>query len=191
MLDPAHPHAARVLSEDDSLPPEDRLTASRLRSELEHLYRNGAAPLADRLARSGDSDSLDLVHEAFARLLGLSCAKLATIARPAGYVARIAKNLESDRGRARSLHGAWRTDQAAGIDDEHDQVVYLETRDTLRRLEAAVSKLKPLTREVFLARRVDGLSYTEISAMTGLSAKAIEKHMGKAIAKLGRLMDRG
>ena len=190
MLDPRASQAARAISEEDPLPPEDWLTLDRVRSELEHLYKTGAEGLAERLERSGTSDGLDLVHEAFARLLGLSRARFAGIVRPSAYVARISKNLENDQGRVCNLHRAWTDDRATSFEALHDQVVYLETRDTLRRLEAGVMKLKPLTREIFLARRVDGLSYSEITNITGLSAKAIEKHMSKAIAKLSRFMDR-
>lgn len=66
----------------------------------------------------------------------------------------------------------------------------LESRDTLRRLEFAISKLKPKTRAIFLAHRLDGLSYNEIAELTGLSVKGIEKQMSKAIAKIDRLLDR-
>ena len=48
----------------------------------------------------------------------------------------------------------------------------LELRDTLRRLEHAVSKLKPRTREIFLAHRIHGFTYAEIAERTGLSIRA-------------------
>jgi len=67
----------------------------------------------------------------------------------------------------------------------------MEQRDTLRRIERAVEKLKPRTREIFLAHRVDGLSYAEIAERTGLSIKGVEKQMSKAIAKIDRMLDRG
>jgi RNA polymerase sigma-70 factor (ECF subfamily) len=72
-----------------------------------------------------------------------------------------------------------------------DQVAVLESRDTLRSLEMAMSKLKPRTREIFVAHRLDGLSYAEIASRTGLSIKGVEKQMSKAIAKIDRLLDRG
>lgn len=61
--------------------------------------------------------------------------------------------------------------------------------DTLRRLERAVANLPLLQRKVFLARRVDGLSYAEISYLTGLSERYIERQMAKAIHKLAKQMD--
>jgi RNA polymerase sigma-70 factor (ECF subfamily) len=181
---------ARKLGEEEPLPPDDRLAGEQWRAELEMLYRASAAPLVDQLSRSGSKDGLDIVHEAFARLLGLSRAKTLSITQPHAYVARISRNLQSDLGRFQNVRRAWCDEVTATGEQHHDPVVHLETRDTLRRLEAAIAKLKPLTRDIFLARRVDGLSYSEIAELTGLSAKGIEKHMAKAIAKLSRLMNR-
>ena len=61
----------------------------------------------------------------------------------------------------------------------------------MRRLEQAIGKLKSKTREIFLAQRIEGLSYAEIAARTGLSVKGVEKQMSKAIAKIDRILDRG
>ncbi len=69
-----------------------------------------------------------------------------------------------------------------------DQVAALEARDTLRHLEQALLCLKPQTREIFLAHRIDGYSYVEISARTGLSVKGVEKHMSRAIAHVDRVL---
>jgi RNA polymerase sigma-70 factor (ECF subfamily) len=44
-----------------------------------------------------------------------------------------------------------------------DPTAALEARDHLARIEAAVSRLKPLTREIFLACRVHGYSHAEIA----------------------------
>jgi RNA polymerase sigma-70 factor (ECF subfamily) len=59
---------------------------------------------------------------------------------------------------------------------QFDQVSALESRDMLRRLEDAVGKLKPKTREIFLARRIHELTYAEIAMRTGLGVKRVEKH---------------
>lgn len=60
----------------------------------------------------------------------------------------------------------------------------------LRHVEAAMLKLRPKTREIFMAHRIDGLSYAEIAELTGLSIKGVEKQMSKAIAQIDRLLDR-
>jgi RNA polymerase sigma factor (sigma-70 family) len=75
--------------------------------------------------------------------------------------------------------------QLVGIDQQR----LLESRDMLARVEAAVMRLRPRTREIFLAHRVEGLSYGEIAQRTGLSAKGVEKQMSKAIAAIDRLIE--
>ena len=61
--------------------------------------------------------------------------------------------------------------------------------ERLERLEQAVGRLPLMTREIFLARRVDGLSYAEIAELTGLSERQVERQMARAIARLVRLVD--
>lgn len=182
--------AAQALTDSDTASGTFQPTAEDLRTELEQLYRDKAAGIADQLVRRGAKDGMDLVHEAFARLLGFGRQRLASIERPVPYVARVSRNLLTDHKRTEHVHHGWIEELTQSPAANHDPVVYLEARDTLRRLEAAVTKLRPVTRQVFLARRVEGLSYDEISALTGLSHKAIEKQMAKAIAKLSRLIDR-
>lgn len=160
--------------------------------DLEQLYRGGAAPLVDQLSRDagGRDNARDIVHEAFARYLSRGLAVRQDVMRPDAYLARISRNLLADRSRSSAVQREWFEDRIASAIDHHDGVVFLESRDRLRRFEAAIMKLKPKTRQVFLARRIDGLSYAEIADLTGLSIKGVEKQMSKAIAKLGRLLDR-
>lgn len=67
-----------------------------------------------------------------------------------------------------------------------DPVTMLEARDRLARVEQAVQRLKPMTRQIFLACRLDGYSYAEIAERTGLSVRGVEKQMRIAIRQLGR-----
>lgn len=61
--------------------------------------------------------------------------------------------------------------------------------ELLRRLEEAVASLPRRQREVFLAYRVDGLSYADIASRTGLSVRQVERQMARAITKLSRQME--
>jgi len=56
-------------------------------------------------------------------------------------------------------------------------------------MERAMLSLPRTTREVFLAHRLDGSSYTEIARATGLSIRQVERHMAKALLRLSRFMD--
>lgn len=64
----------------------------------------------------------------------------------------------------------------------------LEARDELRRVEQAVRAMRPRTRAIFLAHRVDGMSYAEIARECGIGIKGVEKQMSRAIAILAREM---
>lgn len=160
---------------------------------LESLFRTEAPRLLRYLARrtGGREEAQDLVQDVFARLLRLSRSQLDELERPESYLRIITRNLLRDRARQAKrkpphLH-------LVGYEETlptHDQQRHLESRDTLNRVEAAILRLKPRTRDIFVAHRVHGLSYAEIAERTGLSEKGVEKQMAKAIAQIGRSMSR-
>jgi len=51
-------------------------------------------------------------------------------------------------------------------------------------VRAAVLRLPPRCREVYLLNRIEDMSYTEIARHCGISVKAVEKHIGKALSLL-------
>lgn len=160
---------------------------------LDTLYRNEAPRLLRFLSRRTASrdDARDLVNEIFCRMARLGAAGSLRLDRPQAYLCRIATNLLRDRAKQASRHmGASHVvadeGRLAGIDQQR----LLESRDMLTRVEAAMLKLRPKTREIFMAHRIDGLSYAEIAERTGLSVKGVEKQMSKAIAQIDRLLDR-
>lgn len=61
--------------------------------------------------------------------------------------------------------------------------------ELLRRLEEAIASMPRVQREIFLAHRLDDLSYAEIAQRTGLSVKQVERQMARAIYKLCKQMD--
>ena len=61
--------------------------------------------------------------------------------------------------------------------------------DLLRRLEEAMLNIPKLQREIFMAHRVDNMSYDEIAERTGLTVPQVERHMAKAIYKLSKQLD--
>jgi len=60
----------------------------------------------------------------------------------------------------------------------------LEMRDFDKRLQDSLSELDEKNRTVFLMNRIDDLTYTQIAQNLGLSVKAVEKRMRKALAFL-------
>ena len=103
----------------------------------------------------------------------------------------MAANLVKDRSReaarrTRSLHLVAEDHELAG----NDQVRLVESRDMLNRIEAAMMGLRPRTREIFMAHRIDGLTYVEIAGRMGLSVKGVEKQMSKALQQIDRKLSR-
>lgn len=158
---------------------------------LERLYRAEANSLARGVARRGrDADEAgDVVHDAFVRLARLGNATM--LDRPQAYLRRVVGNLLRDRRRADA-----RCDAALhiSVDDvdlpSPDLQAQLEARDMLRRIEAAMERLPAKTRAIFMAHRVEGLSYAEIAVRWGMTVKGVEKQMSKALIRLDRLMAR-
>ena len=68
---------------------------------------------------------------------------------------------------------------------------YLMEEDEFRsKLEAAIGALPEKNREVFLMNRIDKLTYKEIADRLGLSVKAVEKRMHRALQELRNLSPR-
>jgi RNA polymerase sigma-70 factor (ECF subfamily) len=202
-----HPVAARwtqavSFSSPDSaepLPPPAPTVSTRSLESAEAglrvhaLYQEHSSSLIRQLTRGTGCRELarDLVQETFVGLLKMAPASLARIEQPEAYLRRVSTNLLRKWSKTEALGEAAKPGLELLADPLVDQVAVLESRDTLRSLEMAMSKLKPRTREIFVAHRLDGLSYAEIASRTGLSIKGVEKQMSKAIAKIDRLLDRG
>lgn len=175
------------LAEADPLPPDDHLLHAGP-SQLEQLYRNHRPSLLRFLERRGPAgQAADIVQRLFARLAARGAGSQPAIDQPDAYLRQAARNLVRDDARSaerQSAHLHLCLDEVSLA--APDPVVVLEARDMLKRLEAVVARLDPRTREIFLAHRIDGYSYGEIAFRTGLSVKTVEKHMSRAIARIGR-----
>jgi RNA polymerase sigma-70 factor (ECF subfamily) len=158
--------------------------------DIDQLYRDERSSLVRFFARnrSAAHEAEDLTQEVFLRIARLDDGA-ALITRPASYLRQIGRNLLTDRARsAEQRHMAPDAQLKHAISDI-DELGRLEARDSLRRLEAAMLRLKPRSRDIFLARRLDGMTYVEIAEQTGLSVKRVEKIMSKTIGQLTRLME--
>ena len=180
-----------ALDAGDPLPPEDHRSAL-VNANVAELYRAHGSVLSGFLRRQiGRDRAADLLHHVFSRFLGLSPEQRSAIHSPEAYLKTAARNIMRDerkmaRRRAADSH----------VSDEDVtlvapcQIAALEARDMLNRIEQSIQKLKPLTRQIFLAHRLDGYSYAEIAQRTGLSVKGVEKHMSRAIAHIDRTLAR-
>lgn len=160
---------------------------------VEQLYRAEADRLEGYASRRlrDPYDARDVVHDFFATLLRVGRERFRRVDEPPAYARRAVGKLSINSNvadRARKARGtAWADMSCQESSDPHAQ---LEARDTLRRLEEAMAQLPERSRLIFLAIRLEGLSYAEVAQRTGLSVKRVEKVMSKAIARIDRLLDR-
>ena len=183
---------AGAFLEGDPLQTDDQLVRKDQETLLAELYRSESPKLVrilSRRTRSSD-DAEDIVQDVFLRFARLP-KTWPPLDRPQAYLRRIATNLLKDKAKSDFRHSA----ALHVVSDEEvlpglDQHRLLESRDMLRRLDAAMMRLRPKTREIFMAHRLDGMTYAEIAERTGLSVKGVEKQMSKALAQLDRLLNR-
>lgn len=170
------------LSKGDPLPPSD-WTGFGNRAAMEALYAAHHPELARYLRRRAPKqDVSDLVQECFRRLAAKSGDAFALIEKPGAYLVRTARNLLTDRARTddarlQQHHHSFEDADVAGPDPH----AALEARETLRRVERAISRLKPQTGSIFVMHRFDGLSYEEIASAKGITVKGVEWHIAQAM----------
>jgi RNA polymerase sigma factor (sigma-70 family) len=179
--------------EGEPLPAEDRLVSDDEDAYLDDLYRSESSKLVRILSRRAGSsdDAQDLVQDVFFRFVRMRGRWPSSLERPQAYLRRIATNILKDRAKAdfrhsASLHVVADEEALPGLDQHR----LLESRDMLRRLEAAMMRLRPKTREIFMAHRIDGMTYAEIAERTGLTVKGVETQMSRALAQLDRMLNR-
>lgn len=60
----------------------------------------------------------------------------------------------------------------------------LTDAEIIERLEAGLERMPKLRREIFLAIRLDELSYAEIAERTGLTVEQVERHFAQSMLAL-------
>jgi len=150
---------------------------------FERFVRESAPRLARFLARLrvGENDVQDVAQESVARLLRYRDSE-----PPEAWAAllyRIAINVARDRARhERHAPSSSIDTDAIAADDSPEQ--HASDHEALARVRDAILRLPSRCRAVYLMHRMDGLSYPEIARRCGISTKAVEKHMSRALRDL-------
>lgn len=146
-------------------------------------YHPSLCASAYRIVQDRDA-ARDVVQEVFIRLWHGRAALQITHSLKA-YLHRSAVN-----GALHHLEKTQRMErvplQSAGelADEDGGGGAGLEARDLQAALAAAVDALPPVCRTVFMLSRHDELSNAEIADCLGVSVKAVEKHLTKALGRL-------
>ncbi len=101
------------------------------------------------------------------------------------YLYRLALNLTSDQMRSRKRGAALfdaSVDDARMIDTAPTTETLIIHRQRLDMLAAAIDELPPRCREVFILRRVEGLTPAEVADRLGIAPNTVAKHVRYAIS---------
>ena len=135
-----------------------------------------------------DQDADDLVQEAWVRLACYS--REQHVAQPEAFLMRAALNLSIDVHRARATRGEEvLLEDVVLIDTSPSAEEVLLARERFDRLGVCLGRLNELTRVIFLAHRIDGMSYQQVARAHGLSVSSVEKHIAKATLQLTAWME--
>lgn len=133
-------------------------------------------------------DADDLVQEAWVRLACYERDQV--VVQPEAFLMRTALNLSIDAHRARTTRGEEvLLEHVVLVDTSPGVEAMVLARERVARLSHCVGRLSDRTREIFLAHRVDGLSYGEIASRHQLSISTVEKHIAKATLQITGWME--
>jgi RNA polymerase sigma factor (sigma-70 family) len=152
---------------------------------LKQIFRHGAA-LHRYLRRftSGAEDIEDLVQETYVRIYAIEDRD--AVDSPRALLFRIAHNLAIERSRRQVARATDSVGDFDALNVDTSEAPPDEQIDARRRFEsfcAAVDRLPPLCRRVFVLRKVYKLSHTEIAEVLGVSHSTIEKHVAKGLIR--------
>lgn len=148
------------------------------RDELQSLYRF-------IYYKCGQSDMAeDLTQEAFVKLWE-NCSKVEQ-EKVKAFLFTVARNLFINIVNRKKVALRFQKEQIESSGPDTPAFL-LEQQEFQVRLEKAINELTEEQREVFLMNRIDGLKYREIAELLGISQKAVEKRMHKALIRLREL----
>ena len=155
---------------------------------FEGLFRKLSKSIRDFLYyQSGDlARSEDLVQDIFFTLWE-KC-KDVPLSKAKSYLFTLARNRFLNEAEKQKVRLKYR-DQSRSGKDVKDPDYMLRMKEHEERLNAALNQLSEGQREVFLLNRINKMTYAEIAESLGVSQKAIEKRMSKALQKLKEVLN--
>lgn len=121
-------------------------------------------------------------------------ASITDIRNPKAYVYQIAFSLALiglRRARALSIQAVEDIERCAGADVGPSPEQIVADREELRRMAKAIASLPLACREVFVLRKIDGLSQREVAGRLGITEGTVEKQVHKGLNRLKNLLGRG
>jgi RNA polymerase sigma factor (sigma-70 family) len=110
-------------------------------------------------------------------------AQYAELDNPLAYMITVSKSVLYDHQRKKLPSSVdWQTEELEAANDSPEKSYH--NAQKLAFIETVLADMTPLRREVFILRRVDGLSRDEIACTLNLSVEAVKKHLTRAMVEL-------
>ncbi len=142
------------------------------------------------LMRRGRSehDADDLVQDAWLRFERYQRER--AVDDPDAFMMKVALNLSIDMHRTRLAHGEEvELEEVVIIDASPTAEDVLLARERKERLRMGLGRLTEKSRDIFLAYRLEGMTYKEIAQRFGVSVSTVEKHVSRASETLTAWME--
>ena len=148
------------------------------------LFKSLAKPLRNFLIYKGSEleQANDIVQDTFIKLWE-NCKKVVP-EKAKSYVYTLASNAFKNEMAHLKVKLKYMQSNADSTTIIETPEFKMEEKEFKIKLERAIAGLPATQREVFLMNRIEKKKYAEIAAELGVSVKAIEKRMGKALKHL-------
>lgn len=138
--------------------------------------------------KTGDSvEAEDLAQDVLVRTL--SHAQWKSPEQAKGYIFRSAVNRWRDRRRRQLTQGvtiAWDENAQSGAGSENPSERVVLAQEELALIARALDELSVRTRTVLMLIKFEQMKAVTVAEMLGISVRAVNKHLARAIAHLGR-----
>lgn len=146
-----------------------------------NVFRKVKAALMRRGRTADDAD--DLVQDAWLRFESYQRVKV--VEDPDAFLMKTALNLSIDMHRGHVSHGdEVQLEDVVILDASPTAEDILLARERKDRLTLGLTRLTEKSREIFLAYRLEGMTYKEIAQRHGVSVSTVEKHVARATVQL-------
>lgn len=140
---------------------------------------------ARRRVASAES-AADIVHDAFVRIATLDAPE--RVQQPQAFFVRMVENLVIDRFREQRVADRVIVAPSTIHDETPDYPsdaarpdLLAQAAQTAQRIDTMIAALPPRCREVFLLRKLDGMSHDDIAERLNISRNMVEKHLRRAL----------
>jgi RNA polymerase sigma factor (sigma-70 family) len=134
----------------------------------------------------------DLIQDTYAILAGME--SVANIQNPKAYAYQTANSLVLiylRRARVVSIQAVANIETIAGTDSSPSPEQVVADREELEKISDALEQLPARCREVFILRKIQGLSQREVAVRLGISEGTVEKQVHKGLEMLLGRFGRG